>query len=374
MINFISTLPKDLRSGGFSALGLAGFEAVSQLGDSHYVGPVNPRPVRSQKLASQIARCVGLQGSFYTFSRRRLESIAQEVHARCEPAAHLDVFHGFTSWVLFRSDRPYVALSDCTFRDYIDLYHRRTHFRPEDLERIESYEASWLRNARFALFTTDWAARRAVVDYNLDPDRVRSVGIFGEIDIPGQDAFAGGKEFAFVAYDFEAKGGRTVLEALRQVREYHADASLVVVGEHPSGLAAEGVTFVGFLRKEVPDEYQRYQKMLGSVRALVHPTKSDIAPLVIIEAGYLGCPVITASTAGIPELVEHGRTGFLLDDATRANEVADAMRWMIENTDQYPHMRNAVLARTRRQHSKGEFQRQLVSYLRKAGTRPHLPV
>jgi hypothetical protein len=32
---------------------------------------------------------------------------------------------------------------------------------------------------------------RAVRDYSLDANRVRSVGIFGEIDMPACDAYAG---------------------------------------------------------------------------------------------------------------------------------------------------------------------------------------
>ena len=69
------------------------------------------------------------------------------------------------------------------------------------------------------LFTSHWAAERAVRDYSLDANRVGSVGIFGEIEMPARDAYEGRKEFVFVSTNFEAKGGRIVLAAFREVRK-----------------------------------------------------------------------------------------------------------------------------------------------------------
>ena len=78
--------------------------------------------------------------------------------------------------------------------------------------------------------------------------------------MPKRDACAGGKEFAFVSTNFEAKGGRIVLRAFRELRKRHSDAYLFIVGDLPPDIAAEsGVSFVGLLRKEVPEEYQRLQ-------------------------------------------------------------------------------------------------------------------
>ncbi len=99
-------------------------------------------------------------------------------------------------------------------------------------------------------------------DYALDAKRVGSVGIFGEIDMPARDAYAGRKEFAFVSTNFEAKGGRIVLAGFRDLRESHPDATLIIVGDRPLDTASEtGVTFAGFLRKEIPVEYRRFQQI-----------------------------------------------------------------------------------------------------------------
>ena len=341
----------------------AAFSAINRLETSHYVGPINPPVILWQKALSKLRRVAGSQGSFFFFSERRLKQIADEVHSRSRADARLDFFHGFTPWVQTRPQHSYVAWSDCTFRDYVDIFHPGGQFLRDDLERIEQAEAAWLKNARRVLFTSNWAARRAVRVYSLDANLVDSVGIFGEIEMPAHDAYAGRKEFAFVSTNFEAKGGQTVLAAFREVRKRHPDAFLTIVGDRPSDTRPEvGVTFTGFLRKEIPDEYRRFQQILGGARALVNATSSDICPLLFIEAGYVGCPVISTCKFAIPELIDDGRTGLLLD-ASQPSSVARAMNWMLEHATEYQRMREAAWAKARGQHSRKQFEERLCSCL-----------
>jgi glycosyltransferase involved in cell wall biosynthesis len=365
LINFVSNLPKDLRSGGFSAMNAAAFSAISRLEPCRYIGPINPPVILWQKALSKFRRVAGSHGSFFFFSRRRLKTIADEVHSQSPTDARLAFFHGFTPWILTEPKHAYVTWSDCTFRDYIDIFHCRHQFSSDDLDRIEQREAAWLKRARRVLFTSWWAAERAISQYALDPCRVDSVGIFGEIEMPPHDDYAGGKEFVFISTNFEAKGGPIVLSAFREVRKRHADARLIIVGQRPAEVVdVSGVSFTGFLRKEVQGEYQLLLQILGRARALVHPTKSDISPLLLVEAGYLGCPVISSRKFGIPELVKDERTGLLLDDPSQPATVAGAMCWMLENTDEYRQMREAAWANTRELHSKRKFEQRLLANVR----------
>ena len=344
-------------------MNVAAFSAISKLEATNYVGPINPPVVAAQKAWSKLRRVSGSQGSFFFFSEKRLKTIADEVHSSFQSGARLNFFHGFTPWIATKPEPPYIAWSDCTFHDYVDIYHRREEFRSDDLERIEQSEAKWLRRADRVLFTSDWAAERAVRDYGLDADRVASVGIFGEIDMPACDTYAGGKQFAFVSTNFKAKGGPVVLKAFHAVRELHPDASLVIIGDRPSGdTVGPEVSCTGFLRKEVPEEYQRLREILAGVRAVVSATSSDICPLLFVEAGYFGCPVISTRKFAIPELVDDGRTGFLLDSCDPV-AFADTMCRMLECTDEYRRMREAAWTKTHRQHSRERFEERLCSWL-----------
>jgi glycosyltransferase involved in cell wall biosynthesis len=349
----------------------AAFAAISKREACHYVGPINPAASSLHKGWSKVRRVAGLRGSFFFFSELRLRRIAIEVHSQCQTDARLDFFHGFTPWIKTRPERPYIAWSDCTFHDYVEIFHRREEYHSDDLERIERSESDWLRNADRVLFTSDWAVQRAVRHYGLDPTHVGNVGIFGELEMPTRDVYAGRKEFVFVSTNFEAKGGRIVLEAFREVRKHHQDATLVIIGERPSDVTAEaGVTFAGFLRKEVFDEYTRFLRSLAGARALVSATSSDICPLQFIEASYVGCPVISARRFAIPEIVEDGRTGLLLDKL-ESTAVASAMQWMLEHPVEYQQMRKAAWEKARVYYSKSKFEERLHNFVAALSAKRH---
>lgn len=360
MINFVSNLPEDLRTGGFSAMNAAACAAIRKAWPVAYVGPIDPPVSATARAASKALRACGVPGDFAAFSERRLEAIARRVQASASHEAQLDFFHGLTPWISTRPARPYVAWSDCTFHDYIQVFHRGRRFRAGDLRRIERQEAQWLAGASRVLFTSAWAAERAIAHYGLDRGCVGSVGIFGEIDWPERDAYAGGGAFVFVSTDFAGKGGPVALAALRKVQAVHPQASLVIVGDPPPrGGEGQGVRYAGFLRKEVEAEALAFRRILGAAVALTHPTSRDMSPLVLVEAAGFGCPAISSRAFAIPEIVEHGRTGWLLDDPSDAAAVAAAMIWMLDNEAEYGRMRREARARARVEHARERFEQRL---------------
>ena len=358
MINFISNLPREVRSGGFSAMNAAAAVALAKMDELHYVGPIDPPFVWTEKATSKLRRSMGLRGGFSFFSERRLRAIAALVQARRSTHATLDYFHGFTPWIRTPIERPYVASGDCTFRDYISIYHRVEQFDRRDVERIVEAEARWLRGAERVLFNCEWAAGRAVGDYGLEAARVVSVGSFGEIEAPAVDQYDGGKAFVFVSTNFEAKGGPAVLDAFARVRQVDPDASLVIVGDAPRRTAA-GISFAGYLRKESPSERERLRSMLAKARAIVHPTLSDVAPLILVEAAYFGCPAISSRRFAIPELVDDERTGILLDDPLDVEALTKSMLRMLGEGAPYADMRRNAWMKSRANHSKQRFEARL---------------
>lgn len=344
----------------------AAHEALRKLATIHYVGPINPPIIFRQKFVSKLLRALGSQGNFFAFSHERLKAIAEEVNLRCSPNAQLDFFHGFTPWIMTKPPRPYVAWSDCTFHDYINIYHRRELFRRVDLERIERAEAEWLRRAQCVAFSSRWAIKRAVEHYGLDELSIRFVGIFGEVGLPEGDEYQGGKQFAFISTDFKAKGGPIVIEAFQRVRKRHPDASLIIVGAPPcDGGADPNVVYAGYLRKEVAEEHKKLKNILAQSRALVHPTRSDTTAMVIIEAGYFGCPAISVKQFAIPERIEDEVTGLLVDKASDVLVLAEAMNRMLDSEPEYYKMRIAAWQKAHGEHSREAFELRMASCIRR---------
>lgn len=87
---------------------------------------------------------------------------------------------------------------------------------------------------------------------------------------------------------------------------------------------SEFVKFQGF-REDIP-------KLLHAVDFLLLPSTHEGLPLVVLEAQASKVIVLAAPTAGIPEVVEHGRTGFLIE-ANNSKGYADMIVTLLKSND-----------------------------------------
>jgi glycosyltransferase involved in cell wall biosynthesis len=70
---------------------------------------------------------------------------------------------------------------------------------------------------------------------------------------------------------------------------------------------------------------ERRSDLLGSARALLHPIGFDEPfGLSVVEAMAAGTPVVAYPRGSMPEIIDHGRTGFLVADPPGAAAAVDA--------------------------------------------------
>jgi colanic acid/amylovoran biosynthesis glycosyltransferase len=154
---------------------------------------------------------------------------------------------------------------------------------------------------------------------------------------------------------FDGRKGQIILvEAVRRLRDARVYCELVLVGDGPYRKYIEDavqhadlqdvVTITGLASGE------RVKAEIIASRCLVLPSFSENLPVVIMEAMALGRPVISTYVAGIPELVESGRTGWLVP---AGDEIAlfEAMRDALEaSVDQLARMGAAGRLRVLERH------------------------
>ncbi len=247
---------------------------------------------------------------------------------------------------LYESTRPYFLYADTCFSTYVDVYHNRAEFLVDDLKRIEEAEARWLARATQVFFGTAWALEKAVADYGLSRSNLSVLGAGGSMIPPNADIYQDGLNLLFIALDFERKGGRICVAAFEKIREEFPSARLIIVGQEPPAdvLQLPGVSYAGLLRKSVSAELEQLETLYARAFLLIHPTSSDIQPLVISEAGYFGCPSIASRNFGLPELIEDGVTGFLIDLPLDADSFAARIRQLAADRSTYMEMRKRVRA------------------------------
>jgi glycosyltransferase involved in cell wall biosynthesis len=128
------------------------------------------------------------------------------------------------------------------------------------------------------------------------------------------------------------------------------------------------VNEVHALARGLPVEFPGWQDDAGAVLSrldllVVPSTVPEGTPRVILEAFSAGVPVLASPAGGIPELIEHNRTGFLID----------SLGEQLRELQAQPELLNAVAANAREEwrarFTLEEYQRRILSIVETAGAK-----
>ncbi|MDX2232534.1 MAG: glycosyltransferase [Leptolyngbyaceae cyanobacterium bins.349] len=131
----------------------------------------------------------------------------------------------------------------------------------------------------------------------------------------------------------EQKGHLMLIEAASQLAAEGRSFKLILVGDGP--LRSEIETLITQLHLENYVEITGWatnaqvQQQLLAAQVLVAPSFAEGLPVVIMEALALCRPVISTYIAGIPELVQPGKSGWLVP-AGSVDDLAEAMRTVLQ--------------------------------------------
>jgi len=162
----------------------------------------------------------------------------------------------------------------------------------------------------------------------------------------------------------EQKGQMLLLDAAREMAQRGDDFELVLAGDGEMRPELERLIDAYGLRERVRItgwvSGQQVRDLLLRARALVLPSFAEGLPVVIMEAMALGRPVVSTLVAGIPELVRHGREGWLVP-AGNVAALVQAWRELNEADDaRLEAMAGSARERVLQRHSAAEGARLLL--------------
>jgi glycosyltransferase involved in cell wall biosynthesis len=178
--------------------------------------------------------------------------------------------------------------------------------------------------ARDAYLATGWDRPEHVVTVRngivAEPDAGAGPRIRAELGLGTDDLVV-----AMVTVLRSGKGHDVAAAAISELRERFPNLRLVVAGDGPDRAAVErlleplsGAALMIGHRDDV-------MSLMDAVDVLLHPTFVDAFPTTLLEAMSAGLPVVATGVGGIPEIVEDGVTGCLVQSPPSAERVADAL-------------------------------------------------
>ena len=126
-----------------------------------------------------------------------------------------------------------------------------------------------------------------------------------------------GGRIVFVGWVTREKGVFEALDVLAGVRVRHPSATLTIVGGGRDldafTLDVEGRGLQGVVRITGWLSHQEVQRTLREGDVFLFPSHFEGLPNAVVEAMAAGLPVVATRVGGVPDLIRHGESGFLVD-------------------------------------------------------------
>jgi glycosyltransferase involved in cell wall biosynthesis len=122
----------------------------------------------------------------------------------------------------------------------------------------------------------------------------------------------------FIAHNLLLKNFALLREIFQKLASRSPEMKLIVVGKRKPSLMPPNSVYAG----ELDDMVTCYQ----AVDCLAHPTFFDSCANVVFEAMSTGLAVVASNVCGAHELVEEGKSGFVLPVTGKKREIRD--QWL----------------------------------------------
>jgi glycosyltransferase involved in cell wall biosynthesis len=162
---------------------------------------------------------------------------------------------------------------------------------------------------------------------------------------------------------YKRKGYDVLIEAWSQVVSEFPDSTLHILGNGPLGEYLEqriaelnidaNVILHGFVERE------KVVEMFSSVRAFVHPSRSEGFPHVRLEAMASACPVIATNVTGTSEMIRHGTDGLVIPTG-EIEPLAAAMTELLNNPEEAQRMGENALHRVREEFDWNDISKKFI--------------
>ncbi len=261
-----------------------------------------------------------------------------------------------------------------------------THFHAGD---VELYYSRQSRLGRWFIRTAIGTSNSVIAVSTSTANSIRDISRSDEIVVipnaidtaafrPRESRDIGPVRLLFVGAVGKLKGERDLLRALAKLRSSRLDLKVSIVGFGAGSLYDEcrhlGISdMIEFLGPVAVDQMrERY----AAADIFVLPTYAEGMPMSVLEAMASGLAIVTTQVGGIPELIDNGENGFMVEPGD-----IDGLASQIQELAEDPQLRRRLGQAARRkavndfdsEHYRSALRSHLAEQLRKRGSRALVP-
>jgi glycosyltransferase involved in cell wall biosynthesis len=229
-----------------------------------------------------------------------------------------------------RPNKPTISYHDGNLATLLNSPYGYPKIRNSLIRQALDYEKRVYQKLDHIFPMSQWLADSFVKDFEIDTDKITPVG--AGINLPFTKPVSAKKyelpRILFVGVQFDRKGGRYLLDAFQRVRREIKHAELVIVGPSLKDLP-EGVRNVGRISKADWKGLNVLLDQYVNASIFVMPSLYEPFGIVFAEAMAHRLPCIGTQVCAIPEIIDDGVNGFLVqprDSKELAQRILDLLK------------------------------------------------
>jgi len=242
---------------------------------------------------------------------------------------------------------PIIFWTDATFDGMVDFYPEFTNLSDDTLRNGHRMEQAALSSCRLAIYASEWAAKSAIENYEVDEKRIKVIPFGANIERAPpvnelQQLLAGRSDgvfkLLFVGVDWKRKGGDKAFTVASMLNERGLATELHVVGCDPPSSLPNFVKRHGFLSKKIPQENDRLMDLYKRSNFFILPSEAECMGIVIAEASACGLPSVTTNIGGVTSAVREEKNGRTFEPKSFCADCANYILETLSSKDRYSQL------------------------------------
>jgi glycosyltransferase involved in cell wall biosynthesis len=202
----------------------------------------------------------------------------------------------------------------------LGFYREFSNLCQETIEDGNKMEKLALEKCKLAIYSSEWAAKTAIENYQVAQSKVKVVPFGANIEcdrnLDSIKAIVDSRpssqcNLLFLGVDWFRKGGDIALEVVRELNRQGLNTKLTVVGCQPitNKPLPPFVKSLGFISKHTNEGREKIDKIISESHFLVLPSQAECYGIVFCEANSFGVPCIATDVGGITTVIKDDLNG-----------------------------------------------------------------
>lgn len=311
-----------------------------------YIGNLSAHASRSMRIKKRLYKL--LNAGIYDLERHPVvaRQYAQQIQALLSPAADVIFSPGTIPISLLEAKAPKAFCTDATFAGMVGFYPEFSHLSQASITHGNYLERMALESSQLAIYSSEWAAKSAIDNYHVSPDKVKVVSFganvegnrnLGEIKSLVANRSKQECHLLFMGVDWYRKGGDTALAVAAELNLMGLKTTLHVAGlQHlPLKHVPDFVVNHGFISKTTLSGRNKIDRLFFQSHFLLLPTIADCTPVVFSEANAFGVPCISTNVGGIATVIKDDVNGKAFSLGASPSSYATYIHSMFSNGQSY---------------------------------------